>query len=34
MKNFNIGRNFNIIRRRALQFQVCIPKDKTFHMVP
>ena len=33
-KNFNIGHNFWMISDRAFIFHMCIPCDKTFHMVP
>ena len=33
-KNFNVGHNLNTIRGKALIFHMCIPYDKTFHMVP
>ena len=34
LKNFNIGYNVNTIRGRAFIFHMCIPNDKTFHMIP
>ena len=33
-KNFNIGHNSKSLRGRAFIFHMCIPYDKTFHMVP
>ena len=33
-KNFNLGHNFQTSRGRALILHMCIPCDKTFHMVP
>ena len=34
LKNFNLGHNFQTRRDRAFILQMCIPCDKTFHMVP
>ena len=36
LKNFIIGHNLNTIRGRAFiyMYHMCIPYDKTFHMVP
>ena len=34
LKNFYIGHILNTIRGRAFIFHMCIPYDKTFHMVP
>ena len=33
-KNFNLGHNFLTKRDRAFILHMCIPCDKTFHMVP
>ena len=33
-KNFNLGHFFLTIKDRAFIFHMCIPYDKTFHMVP
>ena len=33
-KNFNLGHNFQTNKDRAFIFHMCIPYDKTFHMVP
>ena len=34
LKNFNLGRNFLTRRDRAFILHMCIPCDRTFHMVP
>ena len=34
LKNFNLGHNFLTRSDRALIFHLCIPCDKTFHMLP
>ena len=34
LKNFNLGRNCQTRSDRAFILHVCIPDDKTFHMVP
>ena len=33
-KNFNLGHNFPTITDRDLILHICIPFDKTFHLVP
>ena len=33
-QNFKIFHNFSTVRDRALIFHICIPCDKTFHLVP
>ena len=33
-KNFNLGHNFLTTSDRAFILHMCIPCDKTFHMVP
>ena len=33
-KNFNLGHNFRTTSDRAFILHMCIPCDKTFHMVP
>ena len=33
-KNFNLGHNFFTKRDRAFTLHMCIPCDKTFHIVP
>ena len=33
-KSFNLGHNFQTIKDRAFIFHMCIPFDKTFHLVP
>ena len=33
-KNFNLGHNFQTIKDKAFILHMCIPCDKTFHMVP
>ena len=33
-KNFNLGHNFQTRRDRIFLLHMCIPCDKTFHMVP
>ena len=33
-KNFNLGHNLWTFRDRALIFLMCIPCDKTFHIIP
>ena len=32
-KNFNLGHNFQTIKDRAFILHMCIPCNKTFHMV-
>ena len=34
LKNFNLGHNFQTRSDKAFILHVCIPCDKTFHMVP
>ena len=34
LKNFNLGNNFLTRRDRAFILHMCIPCDKTFHLVP
>ena len=33
-KNFNLGHNLRITRDRTFIFHMCIPCDKTFHIIP
>ena len=34
LKKFNLGHNFQTRRDRAFLLHMCIPCEKTFHMVP
>ena len=34
LKNFNLGHNFLTRRDKGFILHMCIPCDKTFHMVP
>ena len=34
LKNFNIGHNFLILRDGAMIFDMCVPYDKAFPLVP
>ena len=34
LKNFNIGRNFSMVRERAFIFGMCVPYDEAFLTVP
>ena len=34
LHNLNIGHNFIVLRDRALIFNMCVPYDKAFPMVP
>ena len=33
-QNFNLGHNFQTIKDKAFIFHMCIPYDKTSHMIP
>ena len=33
-QNFNLSQNFQTIKDKAFIFHMCIPYDKTSHMIP